>query len=1772
MPVSANSSNIRSRILRVFAVAIAAMAITLAFTAATPQRAYAYSTTAMKGAVGKVTGKQHNNTYYGNSPEDVMAAVEHMTSFWNITSHEEELTIDLFTDWNTKGYGRIKVPNGYTYHINLHGHMIDRGKALSYGDNKWYAEGSGEVIYVDGGTLYLNGGTGTDADAHMHTGSYYDNFWKYTEGGWEQFSMYGGLITGGACDDWHGAGGISLARDTSRAFITNTTIAGNLTDQYNGRYGHGAGIAVHGSKCTLELNNVKVTNNRAEGYGGGIYVRNTDCALTIKNSWVESNYCAHDGGGIYLDSKATLNVDNSSISKNISENHGGGIYVNAKGSVLNLNSTGDSYVTIAENYARNGGGGIYTDGSDTTVNLTRVKLTHNKVDNPKTSELRDGGGLYVDGNSSTVNIVDSSVEGNWVTHGRGGGIYFYGNDGTLNVTNSLVNRNRVWNYNSKTTSDAGRGGGIYHDGKRGKVTFKDSQLNWNEAYFNGGGLYNWYAGTEYEFINSSIEGNSAYGDGAGVFVGAKATLTLDKTNIKGNNAATKPESASDIDSVGGGAGVYNKADGTKIILKNGSSICENKLQNKISTKQSGGAGVYSTDTLTIVSEDGTGSIKDNTAEIGNGGGIWFKGALYLDNIAITGNVTPGTGGGIYCTNTEYRAFELARKITISGNQTSTKKDSNLYLRKNQNVCSADGDRKLSVDSKIAVDAEDFTGTSARRVSGNQLLLKALGEKYTSVFSSDNHLHSISSDGNYVYLDPQQSGKYAVTVKIGATTEELKAQDDGSTVALKSSDWLTFDESWCSDDGYLYRSKFSTIDYWTVTDAFGERVVTVKDGEASFALRGSDATAVPHVLAKIGAIGVQIKETASWDSLDNLSENTASIELVNYRERRWTYYYHSHGDWAKDHSKTYEEHLHDEGGDYTETVYEWWDYDPTQGTQLIPKASIDYPSANYNYSFDHLSRGDAAQAVATVKRTNVQDVTKDGVVTGKEVTYEVTIKKSLFEGENLQASDRLMEFEGQASGTDENGLGSQTVSDQNVKRWDPNHITNACTSGADSEGNQVVTFKVTYPKTRAIVTFDAKGGSLPEGAASKVTVGTDKKLSTLPVPTREGYVFEGWYTADAQGEATETKVDTSTTFDSDTTIVAKWTEKDKGEQTVRYRMVVYMSQEGDSEADLCTVDVGLAVFADEAATTAQIAKPADPVREGYTFGGWFTSEACTEGSEFTFDDHNMGTVEYGDDDLELYAKWEKNSVPDHTVTFKDGDTTCATLTVKDGGTWEKLIPKSPTKEGYEFTGWTLEDGESCGPKKPVTSDLTLVANWKVPSYTVTYKTPDDTSADTPAEASLISLMSLAADDSADDQDDSSGTVVAEVEVEKGKTAPELEPTREGYRFAGWFVDGACTEAYDFETRTVTENTILYAKWVKTATITFDTAGGEEVASLTVDAGSTVESSDLPIAVRDNYRFHGWLTGSADGTAVSSEFEVEDDMTLYAHWVGDTVFVYLHGIYSDNEISYDMKHYGDVLTGIEVNVDHADPVREGYTFGGWFTDEECTERYEFDRDPLTDDIDLYAKWVPESCTVVFDSQGGSDVGGTTLVGGDLVDEPEAPSRDGYVFKGWFTDAACTETWDFSAPVTKSMTLYAGWAEAVTVTLDAAGGDLPLEYPALTVEKGAPVGNLPVPRRGATGEDSASAEDAYVFLGWYTKDGQKVDADTKFDSDVSLIARWKTNEGSDADDSGSDTDADTNGSGKKGNLPRTGDDSLLAIGAVLAAGCVLVLVGVIVKRRQR
>jgi uncharacterized repeat protein (TIGR02543 family) len=65
-----------------------------------------------------------------------------------------------------------------------------------------------------------------------------------------------------------------------------------------------------------------------------------------------------------------------------------------------------------------------------------------------------------------------------------------------------------------------------------------------------------------------------------------------------------------------------------------------------------------------------------------------------------------------------------------------------------------------------------------------------------------------------------------------------------------------------------------------------------------------------------------------------------------------------------------------------------------------------------------------------------------------------------------------------------------------------------------------------------------------------------------------------------------------------------------------------------------------------------------------------------------------------------------------------------------------------------------------------------------------------------------------------------------------------------------------------------------------------------------------------------------------------------------------------------------------------------------------------------------------------TVTFDSKGGTDVASQSLEYGDLVEEPEDPTRQGYTFSGWFSDEALENPWDFSSPVEGNLDLYAAW----------------------------------------------------------------------------------------------------------------------------------------------
>ena len=160
------------------------------------------------------------------------------------------------------------------------------------------------------------------------------------------------------------------------------------------------------------------------------------------------------------------------------------------------------------------------------------------------------------------------------------------------------------------------------------------------------------------------------------------------------------------------------------------------------------------------------------------------------------------------------------------------------------------------------------------------------------------------------------------------------------------------------------------------------------------------------------------------------------------------------------------------------------------------------------------------------------------------------------------------------------------------------------------------------------------------------------------------------------------------------------------------------------------------------------------------------------------------------------------------------------------------------------------------------------------------------------------------------------------------------------------------------------------------------------------------------------------------------------TLTAQWTPDTYTVTLH--LNDGTIA-NGKDVTEYTYGTGATLPTADDItREGYTFEGWYEDEN------FSGSPVTEisatdtgKKEFYAKWTLNTYTVTFDSQGGSKVDSQTVSHGGTVTEPTAPTYEGYTFGGWYTEAGCTTEYDFTTAVTESLTLYAKWKDVTCPT---------------------------------------------------------------------------------------------------------------------------------------
>ena len=512
----------------------------------------------------------------------------------------------------------------------------------------------------------------------------------------------------------------------------------------------------------------------------------------------------------------------------------------------------------------------------------------------------------------------------------------------------------------------------------------------------------------------------------------------------------------------------------------------------------------------------------------------------------------------------------------------------------------------------------------------------------------------------------------------------------------------------------------------------------------------------------------------------------------------------------------------------------------------------------------------------------------------------------------------------------------------------------------------------------------------------------------------------------------------------------------------------------------------------------VSKPSsDPTLTGYRFTGWYiNTETMISSNRYNFS--NLLRK-----DITLYAGWDQNQ---YIVSFdaNNNDYWYNLIESKPNPYSPNKVPHgaalqppdiSPQNAGYTLTGWYKE--EECQnkwdfDKDRVTGRLTIYAGWKSntppPTYTVTF-------------------------------DSNGGSIVASQSIqENGKVTEPSDPLRAGYRFGGWYQEEECINVWNFGNDTVTQSLTLHAKWTPisySVRYGWNDAGGtfqECFPVQMVSYGSTL-TAPTPDPQRTGYRFGGWYQDSDCTNIWTFDTDtVKNDTRIYAKWtpISYTVTFDLNGDGATGSFLPIPVSYGEKIPAPIAPPDWTD-----HTFGGWYREKECTNAWDFDKDTVTGDTTLYAKWTadpvnPQSHTVTFDSQGGTTISSQTVTSGGKATLPDpAPTRTDYTFQGWYKEQACTTPWNFNThTVSKDITLYAKWTKDTppapteyTVTFDSQGGTAISSQTVISGGK-------------ATLPDPAPTRTDYTFQGWYKE--QACTTPWNFNThtvskDITLYAKW-------------------------------------------------------------
>ena len=570
----------------------------------------------------------------------------------------------------------------------------------------------------------------------------------------------------------------------------------------------------------------------------------------------------------------------------------------------------------------------------------------------------------------------------------------------------------------------------------------------------------------------------------------------------------------------------------------------------------------------------------------------------------------------------------------------------------------------------------------------------------------------------------------------------------------------------------------------------------------------------------------------------------------------------------------------------------------------------------------------------------------------------------------------------------------------------------------SEGNDAVSFLMPYaPLTLTLtadklytVTLDTAGGD----PIRPIQYTVESEAFQLPTPVRTGYIFLGW-TGEGITEPQEI-IEIPQGSTGDRTYTANW-------QVIEYTITLLdMDGAGTSEALVYTVEQPVTL--------------PTPTREGYAFLGWTVNSDMAPQLTVVLPQGSIGNRTYT-------ANWELTG---YTITMDlnggSGETALLYTVIDD----EFALP-TPTRNGYEFVGWTGEGitmpQTSVKIPKGSTGNKAYTANWQVIKYTI------------------ITLLEGG-------NAGSSGAYA--YTVEETFTLPT--PTRTGYTFWGWTGEGITTPQPNVTIpKGSTGDKTYIENWVETGyTITLDLNGGsgkEKVIYTMTD-----EDFELPTPTRNGYEFVGW-TGERITTPQTSVKIPKGSTGNKAYTANWKVIEYT--------ITLDTNG-GPVVSPIKYTVEDTFTLpyilRPGYEFAGWTLDGSGM----LPSTPLiiypgtTGDLHYKAEWRLAEYTITMDLNGGSGQEKVVYTITDEDFELPTPTRNGYEFVGWTGERITTPQTSVKIPKgsTGNKAYTANWKVIrYTITLVTNGGAViaSIRY---TVEDSV---TLPIPPE----------RPGYEFAGW-------------------------------------------------------------------------------------